>query len=70
MKLFDIDETRNDRLIQKFNMHCSCESTRRCYKNKVEFGCGYIKVVEDKISQVCEVAHVGEHPLWWVALLD
>ena len=70
MKLFEVDENRNSRLIHKFNMVCQCESTRRCYKNKVEFGCGYIPEMEAKISQVCEVAHRDEQVPWWVAILD
>ena len=61
------------RLLTKFKNKCSDddEVIFKCYKNKLELGCGYQKEIENKISNICEIAHKDENVIeWWVDLLD
>ena len=65
-----MDEQKNSRLLKKFQKKTNETSLVRCYKNKLELGCSYIKEIEDQISKVCEVAHVDEHLPDWLKYLD
>lgn len=68
---FEIDENKNFRLFSKFQNKCPDSILCNCYKNKLELGCGYQNEIEDKIKQICEVAHSDEPVVpWWVDLLD
>ena len=68
---FYIDDNKFNRLLEKFKNNCSDEIIFKCYKNKLELGCGYQKEIENKIEEICNVAHKDEYvPEWWVDLLD
>ena len=68
---FEIDENKNCRLFSKFQNECTDNILCNCYKNKLELGCGYKNEIENKIKQICKVAHSDEPVVpWWVDLLD
>lgn len=68
---FFIDENFFDRLLTKFKNKCSDEIIFKCYKNKLELGCGYQESIENKIQEICKIAHGDEYvPEWWIELLD
>ena len=66
-----IDENKFNRLLAKFKNKCTNEIIFKCYKNKLEFNCFYQPIIENEISQICEIAHKDEPKIpWWIDLLD
>lgn len=66
----DDNDTFN-RLLTKFKNKCSDEIIFKCYKNKLQLGCGYQEETEKKISKICKIAHKDEYvTAWWIELLD
>jgi hypothetical protein len=68
--LFSTDDYKFYRLIAKFNAACDNACVRRCYSNRLEFGCGYVPAMEAEINRVCELAHTDEQVPWWNYLVD
>jgi hypothetical protein len=71
MVQFYIDDDVFTRLLTKFKNKCTNEIIFKCYKNKLELGCGYQKEIEKEIEKIYKIAHADEYvPEWWVELLD
>jgi hypothetical protein len=73
IKFYVDDGCEFSRLLTKFKNKCSDddEVIFKCYKNKLEFGCGYQKEIEKEIEKIYKIAHADEYvPEWWVELLD
>ena len=62
MKLF---ENKIDYAVEKFRLLMATENDTliRCYRNRLTYGCGYIKEIEDAIDTVLETDHCH---LWWL----
>ena len=70
MALFGTDDYKIHRLIAKFNAVCNNTCVRRCYINRLEFGCGYVPEMEAEINRICALAHRDEQVPWWNYLID
>jgi hypothetical protein len=59
-----------EKRVDLFKKKCDKLTLINCYKNKLEFGCGYCEEIEKFIKNISDQIEEEVGPPWWVHLLD
>jgi hypothetical protein len=71
-----VDPQKNQRMIELFENFCNDMEIKnasvltKCYKNRLEYGCGYSKEIENVLDSIHKLVLKREGPEDWVSLLD